>query len=112
MRSGKLTLLVVIAVVVVGVLAGPASATAPVETAKIVNYAFRPGKLTIRKGTRVVWIWAGGFVGHNVKVIKGPVKFQSRVKASGGYAHLFTRAGTYHLECTVHPSMTETIVVQ
>ncbi|MDQ6815936.1 MAG: plastocyanin/azurin family copper-binding protein [Actinomycetota bacterium] len=105
-------MLLVVLAVVIGVLAGTASATAPIKTAKIVNYAFRPGRLTIHKGTRVVWLWSGGFIGHNVVVINGPVKFHSRTKASGGYAHLFTRAGTYHLECTLHPAMTETIVVQ
>ena len=45
-------MLVVVLAVVIGVLAGTASATAPVKTAKIVNYAFRPGRLTIHNGTR------------------------------------------------------------
>jgi plastocyanin len=111
MRSGKLTLLILLALVI-GVLAGPANATAPVKVAKIVNYAFRPGKLTIHKGTKVTWKWLGGFVGHNVWVTKGPVKFHSRDKATGTYSHVFNRAGTYHFVCTLHPSMTETIVVR
>ncbi len=111
MRSGKLTFLMLLAVVV-GALAAPAGASPPAKTVKIVNYAFRPGKLTIRKGTRVTWKWPGGYMGHNVTVIKGPVKFHSATKASGTYAHVFTRSGTYHLYCTLHPSMTETIVVK
>lgn len=111
MRSGRLTFLLLLAVAI-GALAAPALGSAPLKMVKLVNYAFRPGKLTIHKGTRVTWKWPSGYVGHNVTVIKGPVKFHSKTKASGTYSHLFSRAGTYHLYCTLHPGMTETIVVQ
>ena len=97
--------------VVLSALAPGATASPSSKSVKIVNYAFQPGKLTIKKGTKVTWKWPAGPVVHNVTVANGPVKFHSHDKSSGAFAHVFSRAGTYHLVCTLHPSMTETVVV-
>ena len=83
------------------------------KTAKVENYFFSPGKLTISRGTTVTWRFiTGGSVDHTVTVSSGPVHFGSRKLFSGTYSHRFTRAGTYHLYCTVHPFMTETVIVR
>ena len=82
------------------------------RTAKVENYFFSPGKLTINRGTTVTWRFiTGGSVDHTVTVKSGPVHFSSRKLFSGTYSHSFTRAGTYHLICTIHPDMTATITV-
>jgi plastocyanin len=61
---------------------------------------YRPSKITIRRGTTVVWTWRGA-VQHSVTDTKH--RFGSRVMTQGSYRHKFRRAGTYTLYCTRHP---------
>ena len=68
-------------------------------------------KLTIGRGARVTWHWHA-FLRHNVVVRSGPSKFRSRTQVRGSFSHRFTRAGTYHLYCTLHPYMKMTVVVR
>jgi plastocyanin len=108
MRKRTLPLL---AVGLLGGLAAPAGAAAPpVKHVQVGDFFIKPGRLTVTRGTKVTWRWVGGY--HNVTVTRGPVKFHSASKASGTYSHLFLRRGTYHLECTIHSWMTETVVVK
>ncbi len=78
---------------------------------KVKDDYFAPKTLTVNKGAKVTWQWAGSLY-HNVSVKSGPVKFQSHSQVKGSYSHTFTRAGTYHLVCTIHPKMTMTVVVR
>ncbi|MBV9944253.1 MAG: cupredoxin domain-containing protein [Solirubrobacterales bacterium] len=92
---------------------GSKSVKVKTKSAKVESYFFSPAKLTISRGTRVVWHFVNtGGVEHTVTVKNGPVHFSSREMASGTYSHTFTKAGTYHLYCIVHPIMTETVVVR
>jgi plastocyanin len=63
--------------------------------------AFKPHKVKIKQGGKVVWTWPGMLM-HNVTVVSGPVMFHSPTKTSGTYSHTFTTKGTYKLECTIH----------
>ncbi len=109
-----------VAAVLVVSLAVPAlvsaAGTTTVKKAKVddANFAFAPAKLKIKRGTKVVWTWVDpGSVPHNVSLKSGPgKKFHSGTKASGTFSHVFRKAGTYHLYCSVHPWMTETVVVK
>jgi plastocyanin len=74
------------------------------------NY-FRPTSLTVRAGTKVQWKWAG-VLAHNVTVQSGPVKFHSRTQVRGSFSYVFTKKGSYALVCTIHPSMTERVMVR
>jgi plastocyanin len=81
------------------------------RSAKIGDDFFHPGRLTIDKGTKVTWNWKG-YLNHNVHVKSGPSKFHSPPQVQGSFSHVFDRRGTYHLYCTIHPNMKETIVVR
>jgi plastocyanin len=83
------------------------------KSVTVKNFAFSPKTLSISRGTTVTWTWANTQgVRHDVAVKSGPVKFASAKKTSGTYSHLFTKAGTYHLYCTIHPAlMNATITV-
>jgi plastocyanin len=100
-------LLVAIALPVGGSVVALAS-TAPV---KVGDDYFGVKRLTVGKGARVTWKWAG-VLNHNVTVKSGPVKFHSRTQAQGSFAHVFKRAGTYTLYCTIHPFMKMTVIVR
>lgn len=58
-------------------------------------------KVTVDKGTVVKWVWRGDRA-HNVRVVRGPVKFESPIKVSGSFRQRMRRRGTYKLICDVH----------
>jgi plastocyanin len=93
-------------------LAGAALAAAPAQagpkkTIKVVDNFFQPSKVTVNRGTTVVWTWPqdGGDV-HDVKLTKGPSgvrKFASEAGSSGyAYRRKLTKPGTYRILCTFH----------
>jgi plastocyanin len=97
----------------VAVPAVSALAASPTETVKLGNYFYRPKTMTIHRGTKVKWVWETFGIEHNVAVKSGPVKFRSRNLGSGSYSFTFRKQGTYHIYCTLHPTlMKQTIVVK
>ncbi len=78
---------------------------------KVKDDYFSPKTLTVGKGAKVTWAWAGSLY-HNVTVQSGPVKFASRTQVRGSFSHVFSKPGVYHLYCTIHPHMKMTIVVR
>jgi plastocyanin len=83
------------------------------KTVGVKDNFFTPKTITIKRGTRVNWVWHSFGILHNVTVKSGPSKFHSRNKSGGSYTHLFNKKGTYHLICTLHPTqMKETIIVR
>jgi plastocyanin len=91
-----------------------ALASTPTKKIAVRDNFFSVKKATINRGTRVTWVWHSFGVPHNVTVTKGPAKFHSReLQSSGSFSHVFTKRGTYHLICTLHPTqMRETIIVR
>jgi plastocyanin len=107
----RLTVLLALAAAVLALAAVPAVASGG-KSVKVGDFFFHPGRMTIRRGTKVTWNWVG-FIGHNVTVKKGPARFHSKTQVKGSYSHVFRKKGTYVLYCTVHPTlMKETIVVK
>jgi plastocyanin len=82
-----------------------------VHTVGVRDNRFTPKTLTIHKGAKVIWKWHG-YKPHNVTVKRGPSRFNSRTQAKGMFSHVFKKAGTYDLFCTIHRHMTMTIVVK
>src|ERR1700761_6168106 len=78
---------------------------------KVGDDFFATKHLTVGRGARVTWRWTG-VLSHNVTVRSGPVRFHSRTQARGSFSHVFTRAGTYTLYCTIRPFMKMTVVVR
>ncbi len=66
---------------------------------------FKPDRVTINKGDRVLWRWRGDDV-HNV-AIKRPgsskIAVASAFKTRGRFAHRFRRVGTWRILCESHP---------
>ena len=103
----KLALPALAAVAAIAFLAPSASA---VSVVRVGDDFFRPGTLTVKKGTTVRWRWVGDDP-HNVTVTRGPVKFRSSTKSSGTYSKRLRRAGRYRIVCTIHPGMDMTLRV-
>jgi plastocyanin len=103
----------------IGVTAPLASGSKVVKNVSLVDFAFKPKKLTINKGSAVKWTWASGVTQlHNVTLVKAPsgVKKRNFTSTSGvhhkPFQRTFTKAGTYNFICTYHPFMTLKVVVR
>ncbi len=110
--SGDRRILAVLALTLVVVALSSVSALAsPPKPVKVADDYFGKTKLTVNRGTKVTWAWAG-VLRHNVTVQKGPTKFHSKTQVFGTYSHSFRHKGTYHLYCTIHQFMQMKIVVK
>lgn len=118
LRRGAVALLATTAATaaVVPTVAGATGArAAATKTVHIVDIAYKPKKLTVRKGTTVRWSFDDQIVAHTV-TSTGSKRFKSSPeKRSGTYKVTFRKAGTYRYFCMVHPNvaaMKGTIVVK
>ena len=95
-------------------LAGSAS-SATTRTIKIGdNYFVRSSgvpTITVLARTRVTWRWTGESA-HDVRVSRGPVKFNSKVQTTGTYSRLMTRRGTYRIFCEIHGAKDQSMVLR
>jgi plastocyanin len=77
------------------------------------NFAFNPSTVTVKTGTVVTWVNQDA-APHAIASDTGSlVPFSSDPLPTGAsYNVTFTTPGTYTYHCSIHPSMTGTIVVQ
>ena len=77
--------------------------------ARIVDFAFTPATLTVARGSSVRWTNADG-APHTVTADDG--SFASGTLAENAtFTRAFRAAGTFAYFCTIHSSMTGTVVV-
>jgi plastocyanin len=88
--------------------AGAAVAT---KSVTIKNFAFRPASITVKVGSTVTWT-NGDQVSHDVTSQRSGRPLRSGTMNKGRtYKYTFTKTGRYAYLCTIHPSMTGTVVV-
>lgn len=95
---------------------GPTTRTTSASTATVEvgidNFTFQPAELTVRPGTKVVWINRDD-VPHTATSSDKPRAFDSgALDTDGSFAHVFTQPGTYKYFCAVHPKMVGTVIVK
>lgn len=76
-------------------------------TVAVRDYEFEPDNLTVEAGGSVTWVWDGRAL-HNVT----GEGFQSDDQDSGTFRHTFEQPGTYSYNCTIHPGMVGSVVVE
>lgn len=87
----------------------PAPATASSgSTVTIENFTFAPMELVVAPGTTVTWTNADGSAHLVVFTDMG----SDRLRKGGTYTRTFTAPGSYPYTCTLHPTMTGTVVVK
>jgi plastocyanin len=109
-RAGRLAV-AAFALLVLG-LASSASAapSAATQSVSVANFAFSPTSATINIGDSVKWTNSDAAT-HTVTADAGG--FNATLGPSGGtFTFQFTSAGTFAYHCTVHPSMTGSVVVR
>jgi len=113
-HKGLTTLIACVAVSAVGVptALGTTTKKPVVKSVQVKDDYYAPTKVAIKKGQQVNWIWNKmNFDTHTVTLIKGPKgvnkkKFSSFQASAGVHFKLtFTKAGTYHFQCQLHPLM-------
>lgn len=75
----------------------------------IQGMAFSPSTITVTAGTTVTWTNKDG-VAHTVTSNTGSFDSGS-INPNGTYSHMFSTAGTFPYKCTIHPTMTATVIV-
>jgi plastocyanin len=71
--------------------------------------AFNPSTITVAAGTTITWTNKDA-VTHNVT--SNPALFSSGSMGNGAtYNFTFANKGTFNYSCTIHPSMTGTVIV-
>lgn len=75
----------------------------------IQGMAFNPATITVTAGTTIVWTNKDA-VTHNVTSTTALFGSGS-MSTNATYSHLFSASGSYPYSCTIHPSMTATVVV-
>ncbi|MBB5911192.1 plastocyanin [Nocardia transvalensis] len=92
-----------------GMAAPQGPAPAGPNAVSIDNFAFAPQTLTVRAGTTVTWT-NHDEEPHTVAAQDGA--FHSPGMGAGAtYTFTFTKAGTYHYLCSIHPFMRADVVV-
>jgi amicyanin len=89
-----------------GNAAGPAVATTAV---KITNFAFSPTTAQVKVGATVVWT-NDDSVQHDVTFDNGGIS-SNVLDHDDTFSHTFTKPGTYHYICSIHPFMHGTVIV-
>jgi plastocyanin len=79
-------------------------------TVKIENFSYNPNPVTVPAGATVKWI------NHDVvphDVVSQDKSFKSKLLEKDEYfSYLFSKPGTYHYTCSIHPRMTADIIVK
>jgi plastocyanin len=104
-----LAVLGIIGVVAVSGCTSNTNTSTSANTVTIQNFAFNPATLNVQVGTTVTWINKDSTTYH---VVSDTGAFDSGNLASGqSYSFTFNQAGSFPYHCSIHPSMTGTIVV-
>jgi plastocyanin len=83
---------------------------APPAAVTIRNYHFDPATLKVSAGTTVTWTNRDDDA-HTVMDAAG--SFRSNALDSGQtYSFTFIRPGVYRIACSMHPQMSETVIVE
>ena len=74
----------------------------------VVDYGFSPAQLVIHAGQSVTWVNQGAD-GHD---ITGSDWHSGPLTPQEAYTRVFVQPGTYAYECTIHPEMRGSVVVE
>lgn len=73
----------------------------------IQNFAFSPDSVTISSGDTVKWT----NMDSTAHTITGNDFSSGNLNKGDSYENTFSKAGTYEYHCSIHPSMTGTVIV-
>jgi len=77
---------------------------------EVKDFKFRPEAVTVTPGTTVTWR-NGDEEPHMIMSTDGVFR-SSALESDGRYTYTFTKLGTYHYFCAIHPRMRGDVVVR
>ena len=80
-------------------------------TVDIKNFAFSPGTLTVKTGTKVTWI-NNDTAPHTVTSDSGTFLNSATLSSGQSFSFAFTSAGSVDYHCRIHPMMKGAVVVE
>lgn len=86
-----------------------ATGVTPVVTVSVVDNRYDPEVVEIAVGDAVRWVFEGAME-HDVVADDG--SFVSELVTTGEYVHVFTEAGEWGYDCSIHPEMTGRVIVR
>jgi len=75
------------------------------------NFKFAPNPLTVKAGTKVIWI-NNDDVPHLIVNVQNKFRQSPVLDTNQRFAVTLTKPGTYDYFCSLHPMMTGRIIVQ
>lgn len=92
-----------------GGAAGPTAGASAAKTVSIVNFAFKPGTLTVKRGARVAF----ANTSNTAHTATRGGSFDSKRIAPGKTKTIqFNQRGTFAYHCKIHPFMKGKVVVE
>jgi plastocyanin len=82
----------------------------PTRTVLIQVFKFKPAKITIKRGTRVIWINKDS-TQHTATANNGKSFNSGLLRKGQRYSHTFKRAGKKGYHCKPHPFMRGSVTV-
>lgn len=76
------------------------------------DFSFKPSKTTVKVGTSVTWTMQDSQTTHTVTATDGSFDSGDLSAVGKTFSHTFGSAGTFTYKCSIHNSMTGTVVVQ
>ncbi len=76
------------------------------------NNFFNPTSVSVAAGGTVTWNWNSSGVVHNVTFLTAGAPANIGNRNSGSDSRVFSSAGTFNYECTIHSGMTGSVMVQ
>jgi plastocyanin len=89
----------------------PAAVHAADATVTIDNFVFTPAEITIKAGTKLVWINHDDIPHAVVSAVSPPIFRSKALDTDDGYAFVFDKPGRYPYFCSLHPHMQGVVVV-
>lgn len=92
--------------------AATATSGAPTSTSadvSVSDFQFSPDAISVKAGATVVWTNTATATPHTVTSDTGA--FNHTLNPGDSFRFTFTKAGTFHYHCSIHPSMTAVVTV-
>ena len=87
----------------------PAPTTPQPVSVSIRNFAFAPQQISVKAGTKVTWT-NNDSTAHTVTSDSGAFS-SGTLNPGSSFSFVFNTPGTFSYHCSIHPSMTATVVV-
>ena len=99
-----------VALLILLALTSPVFAEENSQQVSIDGYLFKPASLTVTVGTKVTW--TNRDQDPHTVVSTAPLFRSSALDTNESFSFVFTQPGNYPYFCSMHPTMTGTVIVQ